>query len=118
MGTDDYVEMSPDECIELELARMTAMPPLGGVARLGWGRASVPDEHTSIVAEVRDQLSTYIDNELRKRGISPDTGILSALAEIVATAMIKQHEFTELITNRSCLSAIIPPSEWFRPPPT
>jgi hypothetical protein len=52
MGTDDYVEMSPDECIGLELARMAAMPPLGGVARLVWGRASVPDEHTSIVAEV------------------------------------------------------------------
>jgi hypothetical protein len=102
-GMKRRTAMDADEYIELELARMTAMPPLGGVARVVWGRAGIPDEPAGMVAEVGDQISTYIDDELRKRGISPDTRMLSALAEIVATAMIQQHEFTQLITNRSCL---------------
>ena len=52
-----------------------------------------------------NQLSAYSADELRKRGISLDTRTLSALEEIVATAMIEQHEFTQTITNIACLGA-------------
>jgi hypothetical protein len=107
MSTNLDEEMATDEYIELKLERMAAMPPLGGVTRSVWGWAgSGPTEELALIAEESgDQLSAFIDNELHKRGVLLDARTLSALVEIVATAMIKQHEFTQTITNIACLGA-------------
>ena len=82
---------------------MEAELPLGGVTRSVWGWAgSGPKKELAlIVEESGDQLSAFIDNELHKRGVLLDARTLSALVEIVATAMIKQHDLTQTITDSS-----------------
>ena len=104
MSTNE-LPVATDEYIELKLEWMAAKPPLGGVIVAVYGLAGSPNEPAGILDEAGGQLSAFIDNELHKRGVLLDARTLSALVEIVATAMIKQHEFTQTITNIACLGA-------------
>jgi hypothetical protein len=94
-----------DELIECKLERMAAKPPLGGVIVAVYGLAGSPNEPAGILDEAGDLLSTYIDDDLKANGISLDARTLAVLAKIVATAMIKQHEFTQSITSIALLGA-------------
>ena len=95
--------MTSDEVVERWLAHLTARPPLGAVARKVWGSASDPAEHTRVTGEVCGMLREYVRAELDKCGAGVDARTLQALSRIVAKAMIVQHEFSETITNASCL---------------
>jgi hypothetical protein len=101
---------TPDDYIVVELQRLAATLPLGGVARGVWGGASDPAMHADVIADSRDELVAYVSAELRKRRISVDALVLPALADIVASAMVQQHVFTETITNRSCLAPFVEPA--------
>ena len=79
---DDW--MPPEEFLECELRQLTATPPLGVITRAVWKT----NELVEILADVGDQHSPYIDFELSKWNIHVDGRTLSALVEIVATAMI------------------------------
>ena len=93
-----------DEYVELKMDQMAALPPLGGVTRTVYMSAGSPNDPADILDEAGDQLSAYIADELKGKSISLDARTLSVLTKIVATAMIEQHEFTQTITNITCLS--------------
>jgi hypothetical protein len=93
-----------DADVDAELDRLEALPPLGHATRVVWDRGSDPNEHTGVVAEVWEELAAWIADELRKRGFAFDALALPALAGLVGSAMIAQHQFTERIVAMSCLS--------------
>jgi hypothetical protein len=103
-----------DADIDAELDRLEALSPLGHATREVWGRGSDPNEHTGVVAEIGDELGVWIADELRKRGIALDALALPALAALVGSAMIAQHQFTERIVT---MTYLLPFVDSDAPPP-
>jgi hypothetical protein len=91
-----------DADIDAELDRLEARSSLGHATRAVWGAGSDPNEHTGVVAEISDELGAWIADELRKRGFAFDALALPALAGLVGSAMIAQHQFTERIVTMTC----------------
>jgi hypothetical protein len=98
--------MITDADIDTMRERMAVRSPLGAIAHRVWGEAGDPAWHERLIRELVDPIRAWIISAAGD-GEAPqawDERLLVRMAELVAKAMIEQHEFTEEICRASCLA--------------